>query len=284
MWFVTTFSHPLWQRLGLSLLHFLWQGLAVAALLGLALVLLRPRPGRQRYALFLAALIALAACPLVTFFTVDAPPRSALVGQAGHQADGLMLTDQQARASGPKIMSVEVADAGATLPAGSPTVAAAKATPQAGWSRLWLAAPQFLRSAIPWFVAFWLVGVLWLSVRLCVGLAAMRTLRGGLTPLPERLADRVGRIAERLGLAGFKSVFLSDTATDAMLTGFLKPMVLIPTAMLTQLSPDLIEAIVAHELAHLRRLDLWVNLFQNVVEALLFYHPAVWWISARVRA
>ncbi len=60
-------------------------------------------------------------------------------------------------------------------------------------------------------------------------------------------------------------------------------MVLLPAALLTGMPAELLEAVIAHELAHIRRLDLWVNLGQRVVETLLFYHPAVWWLSARVR-
>jgi hypothetical protein len=60
-------------------------------------------------------------------------------------------------------------------------------------------------------------------------------------------------------------------------------MVLLPVTMLTQLPPEMLEAIIAHELAHIRRLDLWVNLMQRVVETLLFYHPVVWWLSNRLR-
>jgi UDP-N-acetylmuramoyl-L-alanyl-D-glutamate--2,6-diaminopimelate ligase len=60
-------------------------------------------------------------------------------------------------------------------------------------------------------------------------------------------------------------------------------MVLLPVCWLTEMTPEVLEAVVAHELAHVRRWDLWVNLFQRLVETLLFYHPAVWWVSRRVR-
>ena len=68
-----------------------------------------------------------------------------------------------------------------------------------------------------------------------------------------------------------------------MAVGFIRPVVLIPASWLTQLTPQIIEAIIAHELAHIRRWDLWVNLVQRIIETLLFYHPAVWWLSGRIR-
>ena len=66
--------------------------------------------------------------------------------------------------------------------------------------------------------------------------------------------------------------------------GWLKPVVLLPASALAGLAPHQMEAILAHELAHIRRHDYLVNLFQTVVETLLFYHPAVWWLSRRIRA
>ena len=68
-----------------------------------------------------------------------------------------------------------------------------------------------------------------------------------------------------------------------MAVGFIRPVVLIPASWLTQLTPQMIEVIIAHELAHIRRSDLWVNLVQRIIETLLFYHPAVWWLSSRIR-
>src|SRR5438105_9546309 len=65
--------------------------------------------------------------------------------------------------------------------------------------------------------------------------------------------------------------------------GWIRPVVLLPVRALSGLTEDQIEAVIAHELAHIRRLDCFVNLFQIAVETLLFYHPAVWWVSQRIR-
>jgi TonB family protein len=65
--------------------------------------------------------------------------------------------------------------------------------------------------------------------------------------------------------------------------GWLKPVVLVPAAAFLALSPEALEALLAHELAHVRRRDFLANLFQTLAEALLFYHPAVWWLSRRIR-
>lgn len=75
----------------------------------------------------------------------------------------------------------------------------------------------------------------------------------------------------------------SGMAKTAMLVGCFRPVVLIPICAFTKLTPDQLRAVIAHELAHIRRLDPWVNLAQHVVEIVLFFHPAVWWISRQVR-
>ena len=65
--------------------------------------------------------------------------------------------------------------------------------------------------------------------------------------------------------------------------GLIRPLVLLPIAALSSLSPGQVEALLAHELAHIRRRDYAVNLLQTVAETLLFFHPAIWWVSSRIR-
>jgi tetratricopeptide (TPR) repeat protein len=101
-------------------------------------------------------------------------------------------------------------------------------------------------------------------------------------PLPPDPRLRTCELATRLKATQLRGVFVSDRIASAMATGFLRPLVLIPTPWLGQLSPEILEAVIAHELAHIGRKDLWINLGQRIVEALLFYHPAVWWLSRRI--
>ena len=68
-----------------------------------------------------------------------------------------------------------------------------------------------------------------------------------------------------------------------MAVGLVRPLVLIPAAWATEMPLPMLEAVIAHELAHLARRDLWANLLQRIAETLLFYHPAVWWLSRRLR-
>jgi beta-lactamase regulating signal transducer with metallopeptidase domain len=134
----------------------------------------------------------------------------------------------------------------------------------------------------PLFVGLWLVGVLLLAARLLVGYAATLWLRGDRKPLPAELALKVAWLGRRLGVATRCRVFLSSRIDEAIAVGCFKPLVLIPLAWATELPPSALEAVIAHELAHIRRWDLWATLLQRLAETLLFYHPAVWWLSRRL--
>lgn len=144
------------------------------------------------------------------------------------------------------------------------------------------AAPATLSRWEPLFVGLWLLGVLLLAARLLVGYAATLWLRGDRQPLPAELAVKVAWLGRRLGVTTRCRVFLSSRIDEAIAVGCFKPLVLIPLAWATELPPSTLEAVIAHELAHIRRWDLWATLLQRLAETLLFYHPAVWWLSRRL--
>jgi len=274
--------HPAWQRLALALLHFLWQGAAVAVLAVAAVRLLALRSGPPRYAAYLLALVAMAACPVVTFCLVEAPvPAGLSPGRS----------DLEAMRAEPREWTVThapapparpIAPAPAVAPEVGPIPAAAEAAKIPGQSPR-TSLTRRLSAALPWLTAGWLIGVFALSVRLLLGVAGMRRWRGRAEALPAHVADAVAALAGRMGLPGFARVFGSPLAPGPVVVGFLRPMVLLPAAMLANLPPEMLEAVIAHELAHVGRLDTWVNLFQRIAETVLFYHPAVWWLSGRLR-
>lgn len=133
-------------------------------------------------------------------------------------------------------------------------------------------------------VGAWLAGVAVLAIRTAGGLLLIEKIRRGAQPLPAAWAERCRALHRRMdGALGV--VFAQSEAIAApLVAGWLKPMVLIPTAVLTRLPVEQLEALILHELAHVRRLDAFANLIQTVVETALFYHPAVWWVSRRIRA
>jgi len=266
-------SGPAWQRVGWTLLHFVWQGAAVAALASLAVGLLRLRHGPGRYAAYLAALVGMAVCPALTFFALPAPAVSAkavIVRQPSRPV--VYVAAISASEVAPGHSSGAVTAASAPVADQSPT--------RPDWRELIVGR---LDMALPWIVAGWLMGVLVLSARLALGIAGSWRWRRDLVPLPESLGECVAALASRLGLGRGAWVFVSNRAVQAIAVGWLRPMVLVPASFLSQMPPEVLEGVIAHELAHIVRRDLWVNLFQRVVEALLFYHPAVWWVSGRLR-
>src|SRR5438045_2418615 len=94
---------------------------------------------------------------------------------------------------------------------------------------------------------------------------------------------RAHRLAARLRVNRPVRLLQSALVHVPAVLGCVRPVILLPASALTGLTPLQLEALLAHELAHVRRYDYLVNLVQSVIETLLFYHPAVWWISARVR-
>jgi len=108
--------------------------------------------------------------------------------------------------------------------------------------------------------------------------------RRGTTPADAIWQERLHTLAERLHISRPVQLCESTLADVPAVIGWLRPVVLMPATMLTGLSPRQIEALLAHELAHIRRHDYVINLIQTGVETLLFYHPAVWWIGRSIRA
>jgi beta-lactamase regulating signal transducer with metallopeptidase domain/outer membrane protein assembly factor BamB len=265
---VELFSQPAWHRLSVTLVHFLWQGLVVAVIASGAVRVLRLRRGTPRYATYLVAFVIMAATPLLTFMTLRAPATPALLAPGPAPEIGSPMPIPHAGAAATSQQLHED-----TLPVGSTY----KPPLHASFGSV-------LQTLLPWMLVGWMSGVLILSVRLLLGFLGVRQWRRNLEPLPDDLRMRVGSLAERLGLRGSSRVFVSGRALEAVALGYLRPMVLLPATLMTQMQPEMLEAVIAHELAHIRRLDLWVNLAQRVVETLLFYHPAVWWLSSRLRA
>src|SRR5690606_5042115 len=103
------------------------------------------------------------------------------------------------------------------------------------------------------------------------------------TPLRDEVASRARAIAAKMGLTRLPRLLETDHADVPMAVGWLRPAVLVPLSAITALPPAQIDALLAHELAHVHRHDFLVNLVQEVVCAVLFFHPAVHFIARRVR-
>ena len=137
----------------------------------------------------------------------------------------------------------------------------------------------------PWLTPFWLAGVIAFQLHSLVSwVAARRMLRRGVCSVPDVWEARFVRLRERLRISTTVALLESCLADVPVVIGYLRPVVLVPVGMLAGMPAAQIDAILLHELAHVRRRDYLVNALQTVVEGFLFYHPAVWWISGVIRA
>ena len=141
----------------------------------------------------------------------------------------------------------------------------------------------WLQSLASWALPVWSLGVLLFSLRLVWGCRQVSALRRrGRTAEAPVLAAIAG-VAARMGVTRPVRALVISLAEGPSVVGWLRPVILLPSAALLGLTTEQLEAVLAHELAHIRRYDYLVNLLQILSETLLFYHPAVWWTSARIR-
>jgi beta-lactamase regulating signal transducer with metallopeptidase domain len=144
---------------------------------------------------------------------------------------------------------------------------------------------QHAADLLPWLGPFWIAGVLIFHLRSLAGWMTVRRLRRtGVCCAPPIWQERLTRLSARLKTTRPVALLESCLADVPMVAGYLRPVILMPVGLLTGLSAGQIESILLHELAHIRRYDDLINLLQSFAEGLLFYHPAVWWISGVIRA
>lgn len=233
-----------------ALVHSLWQNTIVGLLVWVALVALRHRSANVRYVTGCVAMGAMVVLPVVT---------------------ALVLSQQ------PVVSSVPTAIV-ATLPPGDQIVPREALRVGAGArSANWIAILE------PWMLPLWLAGVAVCSIRLA--LASMHTAalrrqcaleQGPMTVMALRLAARMG----------IRRPIVVRTPSRMMVPatfGVFRPVILLPSATVLNISVPQLEAVLAHELAHIRRHDFLVNVTQMIAETAFFYHPAIWWISRRIR-
>ncbi len=275
----------------ITLLHFLWQGTVVCLVAASVGSLMRNASASMRHAFFSAALLSLPICVAVTFALVRVP-------------------NELQTATLPLLVSVEPIDARqeaipqtSLLPGPPGSVAASQRgekllDQKSDVDRLAISntpvetqdatSGKFLRSLSPfatWAFVAYAFGVGYLLLRLAVALWGGQRLRANSKLLTDSvLLESIQVQVIRIGLRIVPVVAYCERVTVPTVIGVLRPMILLPGSLLTGLSTEELTAILGHELAHIRRHDLWMNLLQRLIESLLFFHPVVWWLSRRVSA
>src|SRR4029079_14780308 len=199
---------------------------------------------RGRYAMACAALLAVTAAPAVTYWWLGTPGHAAPIGD---------LAGPGAR---------QFASGVAYSPVSDP------------WQQ-----------AMPAIVMAWFVGAAGCSLRLLMGFISVAALRRSRhAPVPTEWQHTLDRLIGRMQVSRPVRLLPTDRVDSPSVVGWLRPVILAPVGVLGGVAHDEVEARLAHELAHVRRHDYWVNVLQGIAESLLFYHPAVWWISNQIRA
>jgi beta-lactamase regulating signal transducer with metallopeptidase domain len=242
------------RALGMGLLHSLWQCALIGALAWLALRALRHASPQARYVVACAALAACVLWPATEVF------RQWSMATAP-------TFDMATTVSSPRdIASMFAAFVAPDRPAD---------------------VRSMVEAALPWLVATWAAGACLMLLRLAGGLRWVHRLQRDALDVEGDVEHRawqtrLDRLAQRFGLSGVRFAVFDDTG-GPLSTGFWRPMVLVPASLLARMPVDMLEALLAHELAHIRRRDFLANLLQRAAEALLFHHPVAWWLSQRIR-
>ncbi|MGB6875331.1 MAG: M56 family metallopeptidase, partial [Candidatus Acidiferrales bacterium] len=258
-------SPQLTHTLGWTLLHFLWQGLALAAICSAWMAMCRT--ASARYVIALATLVLMLVAPVVTFFVLQqsaATTRTSDVVSQVRQGTASAVLKSHAKSG----------------------VLTPEANPIDGRSAYNTSSTHpFSSDTLLWLVEAWFAGVFFFSLRTAGGLIVIeRMRRNRARPVSALLLEKCLALQRRMGLARAIRYCECLCLEAPAVIGWLRPVVLLPVTALSGLSEDQLAAVISHELAHIRRLDCFVNLFQIAAETLLFYHPAVWWLNKRIRA
>lgn len=265
--------------IAISLVHVLWQGAILAALAMLVTLMLRQQASQLRYSVHCVTLLLIAAClPLNLWATAPAAEVTPPTVLASTELDSVTAV-RPTPASGDVGELIPAATAvPGTVQFDQEVAIGGRFSPERG-----TAFEAWWPHVSPWVVSAYLFGMAIMTLRLIMGLYGSQRLRTTAQPVKgSHLQSDLARLAKRIGLRVVPVVAMSARVTTPLVVGVLRPAILLPTAFVSGLRPEQVEALLLHELAHIRRWDHVVNLLQRIIETLLFFHPAVWWVSKRI--
>jgi beta-lactamase regulating signal transducer with metallopeptidase domain/thiol-disulfide isomerase/thioredoxin len=279
------------EAVGVALVHSLWQGALIALAAAAVLLAMRRCSAAKRYVVAYSALALMVVAPGVTFGWVlpglqngafwekdlKAEDRGVVTIAQGEQAGMPSAADEAASVQHGGFSRFQ-SEGGSSLEG---TQSAALIEPRPSHVERLTAA---LRVVAPWAAMLWALGVAVLSFRLAGALLHVKTLKRRGTPASAQCVVLMLELCERMRIRRVVTLLESAAMSTPCVIGWLKPVILLPASALIRLSPEQLEAVLLHELAHIRRHDWLFSLIQQVLETLLFYHPATWWLSRRIRA
>lgn len=241
------------------LIHSLWQGILIGLLAAIVLSLLRSSEARIRYAVSCGAMAAVIVAAAVTAVSVlpDGP------GPARHVSG----------VTGDLISVRSSSDVGSTASTPTPTEDALS-------SNRWWQHPSIAR----YIFMIWVAGVMLFSLYHLLGWRRARGfVKRDTSPVPAEWQARFEKLCDEFRMGRLASLLSSSLVKVPCVVGWMKPVILVPVSMFTSLDPSEIEMILVHELAHVRRYDVLINIVQTAMETLFFFNPAIWWLSRQIR-
>ena len=239
-------SSPLLYNLALTLIHFIWQGCLIALSLKFLLILISHQRPQIRYALSMIAMLACLVVPVATYWIIYQPIYTQDAALAMQTVNAINTTNMATNE-------------------------------EVNWY-------QGMFDSLPYVSILWLSTVTFLASKLLIELYNVNQLpKLGIINTDENLQRRFQQLVTQIELKKTPKLLISIKVNTPMAIGWLKPIVLIPAAMLSGLTPAQLDMLILHELAHIRRNDYLVNFIQTIIETLLFFHPAVSWISKQMR-
>jgi beta-lactamase regulating signal transducer with metallopeptidase domain len=258
------FSQNLNYAIGWTVVHSLWQAFVITLIVGVALLLLQKKVAKTRYLMANIGLWAILAAALVTFTLYydfsKQPGEFVFVPDVEENALTITKNGVDNSASIPQLNDASIR----------------------GMS--WKGMKDYCNQNMYLIVTLWFIGVVIFVLRILGSISYVYYLKNRMNfPADEYWQETLDTMRERLQLTKYVDLVESALVRSPMVVGHLKPMILFPIGAINRLNSNEVEAILAHELAHVMRHDYLFNILQNVIEALFYFHPAVWWLSSQVR-
>ena len=276
-----------------AIFHALWQGCIIWLVFRAAFSILNESKAVSRYHIGLGALVCACGFPLVTsLYWHPRPVQETQLASSNNLEpntvileapnDAAILKERARRATG---------EANAPNPAPDTSNKTSDSTDRSDVvipvtnQNPNPSATQLIANFSPLLVLAWLLGVCLFAIRPVLGFLQVRKLRTtGLSDVAPEIKSRFETASRNLGIQRIVRIFESRLVAVPTVVGFWRQAVLIPASLPTGLTSEELDAILCHELAHIRRNDTLQNALQVIVETLLFFHPAIWSISKAVRS
>ncbi len=254
-----------------TLLHSIWQGGIIAILLTLVLLFMKKVDTRIRYAVSGLALMILVMVVVGTGWYLLASEFDLMASNSERPVMAYAQAGSKAQSSSGSASAIAT-----SIDSGDPQTEQTGNSFISGWQFAYLS---------PWITFIWITGMTCIAFKHIIGWVRLKSMTiTNASPISPEWATRCEDLCRRFYITRKVGLFVSENISVPCVIGFVKPVVVLPVSMLSGLTGEQIEMILVHELAHIKRYDVLVNYVQKSIETLLFFNPAVWWISRQIRA